>query len=238
MFIFIGQIPQISVLKKAIIVLISLLFLSGVQAQNQVVEGRVTMFNTYPVNNLEILAKKANRTTQTAPDGRFVLECEDKDVLQVQDRVFQTQSWQVQGEGEPLQMNLVFKNTAKNRDLVVSKGYISKEDLEYALKNLMDENNDYCRYTDLFSLIKNEFPVLDVKPGASGDQGIYLRRGTKSLTQDTQMLYVLDGMRMATLTDINPCEIAEIRVLTEVQAAKYGAGSSNGAIEIRTKRAR
>lgn len=225
-------------MKKAIIVLVGLIFLSEVQAQNQVVEGRVTMFNTYPVTNLEILAKKTNKIAQTGPDGRFVLECEDKDVVQVQDRVFNTQSWQVQENTAPLEMNLVFKNTSKNRDLVVSKGYISKENLEYALKNLMDENNSFCNYTDLISLIKNEFPMLDVKPGASGDLGIYLRRGTKSLTQDTQMLYVLDGMRLATLTDINPCEIAEIRVLTEVQAAKYGAGSSNGALEIRTKRAR
>jgi hypothetical protein len=232
------KILKSSVLKKAIIVLISLIFLSGVQAQNQVVEGRVTMFNTYPVSNLEILAKKANKTAQTGPDGRFVLECEDKDVVQVQDRMFHTQSRQIKGEAAPLKMNLVFKNTLKNRNLAVSRGYISREDLEYALRNLMDENNDFCSYTDLFSLIKNEFPVLEVKPGPSGDLGVYLRRGTKSLTQDTQMLYYLDGMRLANLTDINPCEIAEIHVLTEVQAAKYGAGSSNGAIEIRTKRAR
>ena len=225
-------------MKKAIIVLISLIFLSGVQAQNQEVEGRVTTFNTYPVTNLEILAKKAKKTAQTGPDGRFVLECKDNDVVQVQDRVFHTQSRKVQGEAAPLEMNLVFKNTPKNRDLVVSRGYISREELEYALKNLMDENNDYCSYTDLFSLIKNEFPQVEVKPGTSGDQDVYLRRGPKSLTQDTQMLYILDGMRLATLTDINPCEIAEIRVLTEVQAAKYGAGSSNGALEIRTKRAR
>jgi hypothetical protein len=227
-----------SVLKKAILVLISLIFLSGVQAQNHVVEGRVTMFNTYPVNNLEIQAKKSKNTATTGPDGSFVLECEDKDVLQVQDKVFLTQSRQVQGETDPLKMNLVFKNTPKNRNLVVSRGYISREDLEYGLRNLMDENNDFCRYTDLFSLIKNEFPMLEVKSTPSGDQGVYLRRGTKSLTQDTQMLYILDGMRMAILSDINPCEIAEIHVLTEIQAAKYGAGSSNGAIEIRTKRAR
>ena len=201
--------------------LISLIFLSVVQAQDQEVEGRVTMFNTYPVKNLEIQAKKAKTTAQTGPDGRFVLDCKYNDVLLVQDRVFQSQSLKVQGELAPLRMNMVFKNTPKNRDLAVSRGYISREDLDYALRNLMDENNDYCRYTDLISLIKNEFPQVDVKPGPSGDQGVYLRRGNKSLILDTQMLYILDGMRLATLTDVNPCEIAEINVLTEIQAAKY-----------------
>ena len=51
------------------------------------------------------------------------------------------------------------------------------------------------------------------------------------------MLYILDGMRISEISFVNPCEIAKIRVLTEGASAKYGAGSSNGALEITTKTA-
>ena len=225
-------------MKKAALLVFSLFFLSLLQAQNWDVDGVVTMFNAYPVNNFEIKTKKAKATAQTGPDGSFELTCKEKDVVQLTDRAFHTLTRKVEWGDEPLRINLVFKNTPKNRDHVVSKGYISREDLDYALKNLLDENNDYCSYPDLYSLIKNKYPQVEVKNGLSGDLGIFLRRGAKSLTQDTQMLYVLDGMRLDELSDINPCEIAEIKILTEIQAAKYGAGSSNGALEIRTKRAR
>jgi hypothetical protein len=225
-------------MKKVALILFSLFFLSVLQAQNWEVDGVVTLFNTYPVNNFEIKSKKAKATTQTDAEGSFELECKEKDVVLLTDRAFYTLTQNVEWGDDPLRINLVFKDTPKNRDHVVSKGYISREDLDYALNNLLDENNHYCKYTDLFSLIKHEYPQVEVKNNLSGELGVFLRRGTKSLTQETQMLYVLDGMRLATLTDINPCEIAEIRVLTEIQAAKYGAGSSNGALEIRTKRAR
>jgi hypothetical protein len=225
-------------MKKVALILFSLFFLSVLQAQNWEFDGEVVMFNTYPVNNFEIKSKKAKATTQTDAEGSFALECKEKDVVLLMDRAFHTLSQKVEWGDEPLRINLVFKDTPKNRDHVVSKGYISREDLEYALDSLLDENNDYCNYNDLYSLIKHEYPQVEVKNNLSGELGVFLRRGTKSLTQETQMLYVVDGMRLDILTDINPCEIAELRILTEVQAAKYGAGASNGALEIRTKRAR
>ena len=76
-----------------------------------------------------------------------------------------------------------------------------------------------------------------MKTGKEGGYGVYLRRGVKSLTLDTQMLYIVDGMRLRDISYINPCEIAGIKILGEGASAKYGAGSSNGALEVTTKRA-
>lgn len=198
----------------------------------------MSLFSTYPANNIEVRAKKAKTTTMTGPDGSFSLECNEKDVVLIQVKAFDALSKKVESRTESLEFNLVFKDTPKNRKIVVDNGNITREDLDYALENLMDENNDYCSYSDVFSMIKGKFPEVDVRPGPSGESGIYLRRGTKSLSQDTQTLYIIDGMRTSGISHLNPCEIAEIRILTEVRAAKYGAGASNGALEIRTKRAR
>jgi hypothetical protein len=147
-----------------------------------------------------------------------------------------TANKKVSAKTEALNINLVFKDTPSNREYVVNQGHIDRNDLEYGRQNLSEENNDYCSYPDFFSLIKSKFPEVDVRQAPGGGEGVYLRRGNKSVSQDTQMLYVVDGVRRSIIGDINPCEIAKIKVLTEGQAAKYGAGSSNGALEITMKR--
>lgn len=212
--------------------------MTTMHAQSMQVEGKVSLFNTYPANNIEVRAKKAKTVTMTGPDGSFSLECNEKDVVLVHEKAFNALSEKIDSKTENLEFNLVFKNTPKNRKIVVDNGNITREDLDYALENLMDENNDYCSYPDVFSLVKGNFPELDVRPAPSGEVGIYLRRGTKSLSQDSQTLYIIDGQRTRGISHLNPCEIAEIQILNEVKAAKYGAGGSNGALEIRTKRAR
>ena len=58
----------------------------------------------------------------------------------------------------------------------------------------------------------------------------------KSLIEDTQTLYIVDGMRVENLSLVNPCEIATIKVLKEGGAAIYGAGSRDGAVVIETKK--
>ena len=208
-----------------------------VSAQTMEIQGTVTMFNTYPVSNMPVFAKKAKSSATTDSSGAFILLCQVKDVITIQGKAYMTTSRKVDLRTGFLDINIVFKNTPKNRDLVVANGNISSENLLYGLQNFQSENNDFCSYGSIFSLIKSKFPEVEVKASPSGGMGVYLRRGTKSMTLDTQTLYILDGMRTSEISFINPCEIANILVLTEVASAKYGAGSSNGALVITTKKA-
>jgi len=216
---------------------LGILLMTSLAAMSQVqtVKGKVTLFNTYPLNNIPVEAKKAKTTVHTDTLGRFTIECKDKDQILIQSKGYLTASKKVGPDAGQLDFNLVFKDTPKNREYVVSQGHIDRNDLEYGRQNLAEENNDYCSYSDFFSLVKSKFPEVDVRASPSGGEGVYLRRGTKSMSQDTQMLYVVDGVRRRIISDINPCEIARIKVLSEGQAAKYGAGSSNGALEITLK---
>ena len=215
-----------------------LFLLLSVYGQTMEIQGTVTFFNAYPASNIQVLAKKAKSSVRTDSSGSFTLICNKKDVIVVQGKAFVTTSKNVDLRTGPLAFNLVFKDSPKNRDMVVRNGNISEANLLYGLQNLQSENNDYCSYEDIFSLIKSNFPEVEVKPSQSGGLGVYLRRGTKSMTLDTQMLYILDGMRTSSISYINPCEIAHISILGEGASAKYGAGSSNGALVIDTKTAR
>lgn len=222
-------------MKQLMTFLGTLLFVSSSMAQSREIRGVITMFNTYPVKNLEVLTKKAKTASKTDDEGSFVLGCNEKDVVQIKAKEFLSVSGKVDYDVDHLSLNIVFKDTPKNRKSVVEKGYISEEDLEYALANLQDENNDYCSYTDIFTLLRNRFPSVEVKTNKNGQPGVYLRRGPKSLLLETQMLYIVNGIRSPDLSSITPCEIAKIEVLTEGRAAIYGAGSSNGAVVVKTK---
>lgn len=226
-------------MKKHVIILFGSLFLVlSVKAQDMVVKGKVTLFNTYPVSNLSVQAKKAKSSVLTDSSGLFSISCKKKDIIQIQEKGFMTLSKNVNDESGFLNMNIVFKDSPKNREVVVARGNIKSADLIYGLANLKDENNDYCSFENIFDLIRSKFPTVEVKSSSSGGLGVYLRRGPKSMTLDTQMLYIVDGMRTTSISYINPCEIAKINILSEGASAKYGAGSSNGSIEIFTKRAK
>jgi len=206
-------------------------------AQNRTVRGTLRLFNTYPVAQVELQSIKLKSVAKSNSDGLFYLECAEKDQIVIKDRVFQPVNLRIAEKDQVIEINLIFKDTRKNRELAISKGYISEEDLMYGLQNLQSENNDYCSYSDIFTLIRAKFSDVEVRSIPGGGQGVYIRRGQKSLLEDTQTLYIVDGMRVENLSMVNPCEIESIKILKEGGAAIYGAGSRDGAVVIETKKA-
>ena len=202
--------------------------------QTRVVKGKLTTFNQYPVQNVEVAAKKAKSSVTTDSLGQFEIVCNEKDVIQIKAKVFQALSKRVDEEDDYITANLIFRDSPKNREIATGLGYISHEKLTYALAHMADENNDFCNYTDVISLIKGRFPGVTIKNSSSGTPGVYIR-GSKSLYGDTEALYVVDGIRVSDVSFVNPCEIATIDVLKDGGAALYGSDAANGVVVIETK---
>jgi TonB-dependent SusC/RagA subfamily outer membrane receptor len=204
------------------------------QAQDRAVRGELTVFNQYPVANVEVFAKKAKTSVTTDLQGRFQIVCQEKDILQVKNKLFNPWSIRVGTKDEVVKANLVFRNSQKNREVATGMGYISEANLNYALAHLEYENNDFCNYPDVFSLIKGKFPGVEVKASSSGGQGIFVR-GQKSLLGDNEAIYVVDGVRVHDLTFVNTCDMVSIDVLKDAAAAIYGSQGVNGVVVIETK---
>jgi TonB-dependent SusC/RagA subfamily outer membrane receptor len=202
--------------------------------QTRVVKGKLTTFNQYPVQNVEVAAKKAKSSVTTDSLGQFEIVCNEKDVIQIKAKVFQALNKRVDEEDDFITANLIFRDSPKNREIATGLGYISHEKLTYALAHMADENNDFCNYTDVISLIKGRFPGVTIKNSSSGTPGVYIR-GSKSLYGDTEALYVVDGIRVSDVSFVNPCEIATIDVLKDGGAALYGSDAANGVVVIETK---
>ncbi len=135
---------------------------------------------------------------------------------------------------EYLKMNLIFRDTPSNREVATGKGYLKEDQLTYALANLESENNDFCNYSDVMSLIRGKFSGVEVNNTDSGGVGVFIR-GAKSIEGSNEALYVVDGMEVGDISFVIPCEMKSINILKDGAAAMYGSRGANGVVVIETK---
>ena len=128
---------------------------------------------------------------------------------------------------------MIYIDKKKNKDIAISNGFVEREHLEYGLKHLMDENNAFNNFTNVFDAIIYAIPTATLIN--EGGQPKLQVRGNKSLNESSAALIVLDGFVTNDISHINPANIASIKMLSPTAATMYGPGSSNGVIEIKTK---
>lgn len=215
---------------KQIITVLTVVFLTtSVFAQNRVIHGKLTIFNTYPVQNVEVTAKKAKTAITTDSLGQFSIVCFEKDIIKIKTKTFKPVNKKVGPDTDSLIINLLFIDTKSNRELAVGYGYINEEDLIYGVSHLDQENNDFCSYANIFDLIRGRFSGVNVT-----NRNIYIR-GSGSFSGQIQALYIVNGVSTSTIDWIQPCEIRSIDILKDSNAAIYGARGGNGVVLIVTK---
>ncbi len=221
-------------MKTIALISVCILFSISSVAQTRVVKGKLITFNTYPVQNVEVASKKAKSTVMTDSLGQFEIVCNEKDVIMIKAKVFQSFNKKVKEDDDYISANLIFRDTPENREIATGLGYITHEQLTFALAHMADENNDFCNYTDVFSLVRGKFPGVTVKTNSLGTDGIFVR-GDKSMYGDNEAIYVVDGVRVGDVSFVNPCEMATIDILKDGGAALYGSQAANGVVVIETK---
>jgi TonB-dependent SusC/RagA subfamily outer membrane receptor len=216
------------------LIAICLLFTLPSFTQTRVVKGKLTTFNEYPVQNVEVASKKAGSTVMSDSLGEFEIVCLENDVIQIKAKVFQAINQKVDEDDDFIEANLIFRDSPKNREIATGLGYISHEQLTFALAHLADQNNDFCNYSDVFTLLKGKFPGVTIKTNSMGTEGVFVR-GDKSIYGDNEAVYVVDGMQVRDISFVNPCEMATIDILKDGGAAIYGSQAANGVVVIETK---
>ncbi|MBE9510652.1 MAG: hypothetical protein IMY71_07230, partial [Bacteroidetes bacterium] len=95
-------------MKQVITVLAGVFISSFVLAQNKVVYGKLTAFNTYPVQNVEVTAKKAKTSVTSDSLGQFSIVCFEKDILRIRPKTFKPVNKKVGPDTDSLFINLLF----------------------------------------------------------------------------------------------------------------------------------
>jgi len=219
-------------MKYYLVPIIVLLVSITTHAQTRVVNGQLTAYNTFPVMNVEVTSKKAKATTVSDSLGHFSIVCEDKDVIMIKPKAFTPINQRISGKTDTVKINLVFVDTKKNRELAVNSGYLKETNLNYAVANLQEENNDYCKYTDIYALLRAEGSGIHVSDNGS----ISIQGGNNSFTAGASTpLIIVDGQPIQSIDWIRPCTVKSFRILKGSDAAIYGTRGGNGVIVITTK---
>jgi len=218
-------------MKFYLILAIALIITSTAHAQNRVIHGNLTAYNSFPVMNVEVTSKKAKATTMSDSLGNFSIVCLEKDVIMVKPKGFQSVNKKVSAEDDSLQINLVFIDTKKNRELAVNSGFITETNLNYAVTNLEDKNNEYCKYSDIFTLIR---ATQGSSVTVSNSGVITIRGGKTSFSGMDQALIIVDGQPTTNIDWITPCSVRSINVLKGADATIYGTRAGNGVVVITT----
>ena len=218
-------------MKFYLILATALIITSTAYAQNRVVYGNLTAYNSFPVMNVEVTSKKAKATTTSDSLGNFSLVCLEKDVVLIKPKGFQPVNKKVNADTDSLQINLVFIDTKKNRELAVNSGFITETNLNYAVANLEEENNDYCKYSDIYNLIRG---TQGSSVTVSNSGNITIRGGNTSFSGMDQALIIVDGQPTTSIDWIRPCIVRSIKVLKGSDANIYGSRGGNGVVVITT----
>lgn len=221
-------------MRSIALLVICLLFAVPSFAQTRVVKGKLTTFNKFPVQNVEVSSKKAKSTVMTDSLGQFELVCNEKDVIMIKAKVFQALSKKVNPDDDYISANLIFRDTPKNRDIATGLGYIAPEQLTFALAHMADENNEYYNFLNIYELLKVKFPGLVVY-GTTGNYKVLVRG---SIHARNEVLFVVDGSpsHFANVSGLHPCSIKSIDLKIDGMTSMYGRRGDKGVILIETKR--
>jgi len=223
-------------MKTTALITTCLLMALPIFSQTRVVSGKVTAFNHYPVQNVEVASKKNKSAVVTDSLGRFQLVCNEKDMIMIKTKVFDSFNERVTANDDSVSINLIYRDSKKNREMATSMGYLKPDQLTYALAHLTYENNNFCNYPDIFSLLRANFPEVEIINGSGGaGKGVSIR-GKKSITLSSEAVYEVDKMIVTDISFINPCDIATIDIMKSGQTAVYGTQAVNGVVVIKTKR--
>ncbi|MDE5493478.1 SusC/RagA family TonB-linked outer membrane protein [Elizabethkingia meningoseptica] len=229
------------------------------------VTGIITEENNQPLPKAIITEKGTTNKSISDAEGKFsIVTSKDNSILIISSSGFTSQEIPTEGKTS-LTITLLPTTTEPTKqinEVVITALGIKKESraLTYNLQKISGADIVDGGQGNILNSLSGKIAGVDIKSSASGIGGEarVILRGTTSITQNNNALYVVDGIPMPNLTltatqpgDIyggrgvsfgglsmlNPEDIENISVLTgAASAALYGSNAANGVILVTTKK--
>lgn len=209
-----------------------LIFSSWSSAQDRIIHGVVTTFDSIPLIGAEILVKSTNQSVETDSLGQFSVGVNANDQLKVKAKGFFNQKVKLEDKTKLVAVNLKLKPGEKNKEIAIGYGYVTDRNKLNALSSLDNDDLDFSRYNNIYELIKGRFAGVQVVNNQ------IIIRGINSINSGIEALIVVDGMPVdgSMLGSIPPSQVKSINVIKDGGAAIYGSRGANGVVIIETKK--
>lgn len=202
------------------------------------ISGLVTDDKGDPIIGASVVLKGSNTGTVTSINGDFSIEGTFKSVITVSYVGYKQVSIPVESQDN---IRIVLQENNKELDeiIVVGYGVQKRSDLTGAISSITSEKINMTPSTNIGELIRGSASGVKVtlSSAAPGGSSSILIRGRRSLSGANNPLFIVDGVPMGTIDDINSNDIASLEVLKDASSQSiYGARAANGVILITTKR--
>ncbi len=215
-----------------------LLFVSvnGAFAQNFTVSGNITDKTGESMIGVNIVIKGTTAGTVTDYMGNYTLQANANDTLLVSYIGYENQIIPVNGRTK---IDIVLKSDLKSIDEVVVVGYgvQKKSDVTGSVASIKSEELEKMKAPTIDQAMQGRAAgvVVTTNSGTPGADMSIRVRGTGTIN-DSDPLYVVDGMPVDNMNFINPSDIESMEILKDAAScAIYGARGANGVIIITTK---
>ncbi|MCQ2200636.1 MAG: TonB-dependent receptor plug domain-containing protein [Bacteroidales bacterium] len=225
--------------KKLFILMVSLLSVCGsiyAQKENSVpFNGKVCDFIGNPLKRARIYIDK-NYVSVSDSKGRFGLtDVKDTDTLKI---LYKKKIYYIPVEGRK---SLIIRldhidNTAKyeaeeDQELVsVGFGYVKRRESLDVSNGISGDVLRRTNATNVLDALRGLVPGLNITT-VNGQTKAYIR-GIGSNSNQTDPLFLVDGMEVPSLTNISVYNVESVEVLKD--GSMYGARGANGVIMVRT----
>lgn len=212
-------------------------FLSAtVLAQSGMVTGKVTDKTGTPLPGVSVKVVGKGTGATTAENGTFSVAATPQDALEFSYIGFAQQTIQV---GNQSSINVQLAEDSKVLSQVVVVGYATqrKKDLTGAVTVVDVESAKQIPTGQVANQLQGQAAgVSVVGSGQPGQEPNIIIRGLNTFGNNNP-LFVVDGVPITNIGNINPNDVASIQVLKDAGAASiYGSRAANGVIIITTKR--
>lgn len=203
------------------------------------ITGKVTDEKEQPLTGVAVTVKGTDKGTITDAAGNFKIRVKStNDILVFKSLGYNVAEIPASGV-QPLTVKLTAETNSLNDVVVIGYGTKKKSDLTGSLATLSSEEITKTKAPNAQEAMQGRLPGVDIKR-SSGKPGADMTveiRGVNSIYGNTQPLYVVDGIPVANINDINPADIERMDVLKDASStAIFGSRGANGVVIVTTKK--
>lgn len=205
------------------------------------IKGRVVNENGEPVAGASVMIKGSTQGTRTSDDGDFTLTYNNSNKATLIISAVGYANTEVAINNQ-LTITVTLKKSSAELDEVIVAAYGTAKKSAYsgAATVVSGEKIQKIQSSNVGQALQGMSPGVQVlnTNGQPGSDGSILIRGLSSMQNNTDPLFILDGMPYSgSLSAINPSDIESFTVLKDASATSlYGSRAANGVIVITTKK--
>ena len=224
-------------MKRISILFILLLIAFAAGAQNVNVSGKVTDSSGDPLPGVFVQQSGTSNAVSTDNAGRYTISVPPQSSLLFSCIGYQDTSVQLY---DRTVIDVVMQEDTQTLDEIIVVGYGSQKSKDLTAPIVSVKGDELARqvnYHPMSSLQGKIAGVQVISSGAPGSSPSVRIRGTGSIGDYANPLYVVDGVFVDDLGFLSPGDIQEMTVLKDASAsAIYGVRAANGVVIITTRR--